>query len=353
MAVRAGGAKQQPDDGGLEHRDDDRGGNDQPEIGAHHRHVDGHADAHEEQRQQEAAERLDVGLELVPVVQFGEQNAGEEGAQRHRHAGLLHEQRRAQYDEQRGRRHHFARVGLRQQPEERIEQVLAGHDDERDGAHDPRHGAQFVDKSGRRAVGPGREQRQHREQRHHRHVLEQQDGEGALAVVLLELAALVQDLQRDGGRRHREREARDHGAAPAEQAAVVGDGADHQRRHRELRRAEAEDGAAHGDELAEFELEPDQEQQHHHAELGDRDDALGRSEGRDAVGTDDHAGDQVGYDGREAEASRNRHAQHRGREKHQSECQEAEFAVCLSHDPSAMMPLAIALRRAASLTWIA
>ena len=95
-----------------------------------------HADAHEEQRQQQAAERLDVGFELVPVVGFGEQHAGEERAERHRHAGLLHQQRGAEHDQERRRGHHLARAGLRQQPEERIEQIAAGDDDQRDGAGD-------------------------------------------------------------------------------------------------------------------------------------------------------------------------------------------------------------------------
>ena len=178
---------------------------------------------------------------------------------------------------------------------------------------------------------PRRQQRQRGEQRHHRHVLEQQDGEGALAVVLLKLAALLQDLQRDRGRRHGECEPRDHGAAPVEQAGVIGEGADRERGQRQLRGAEAEDGAAHGDEPAELEFEPDQEQQHHDAELGDRDDAFGRAERRDPVGADDDAGDQVGHDRGEAEPAGDRYAQHRGGEQHQSERQEAKFAVLLSH----------------------
>ena len=215
----AGDAKQQPDDRGLQHRHGDGGGEDEPEILAHHRHVDGHADAHEEQRQQQAAERLDVGLEFMPVVRLGEQHAGQERAERHRHAGLLHQQRGAQHHQQRRGGHHLARAGLRQQPEERIEQIAAGDDDHRDGADDPRHGAQAVHEPGRRALAALRQQRQRGEQRHDRHVLEQQDGEGALAVDLLELAALFENLQGDRGRRHGERDPRDRGAAPVEQSA--------------------------------------------------------------------------------------------------------------------------------------
>ena len=68
----------------------------------------------------------------------------------------------------------------------------------------------------RRRAGRG-EQRHQRQQRHDRHVLEQQDREGALAVGLLQVAALLQDAQRDRGGGEREREARDQRAAPVEQ----------------------------------------------------------------------------------------------------------------------------------------
>jgi len=45
---------------------------------------------------------------------------------------------------------------------------------------------------------------------------EQQNSKGALAVLLLELAAFFQDLQCDGGRRHRQRESGDDGSTPVD-----------------------------------------------------------------------------------------------------------------------------------------
>jgi hypothetical protein len=66
------------------------------------------------------------------------------------------------------------------------------------------------------AAASRREQGQHRQQRHDCHVLEQQDGKGTLAVVLLELTAFFQDLQRDGGRRHRQCEPDDDSPAPVD-----------------------------------------------------------------------------------------------------------------------------------------
>src|SRR3954467_10052260 len=69
--AHAGGVEQQPDDRRLEYGDDPGRDQNQPEIGAHDRQIDAHSDAHEEQGQQKAAERFDVGFQLVPIVGFG------------------------------------------------------------------------------------------------------------------------------------------------------------------------------------------------------------------------------------------------------------------------------------------
>ena len=66
------------------------------------------------------------------------------------------------------------------------------------------------------ALASGRGQGQQRQQGHDRHVLEQQDGKGTLAVVFLELTAFFQDLQRDGGRRHRQCEPDNDSPAPVD-----------------------------------------------------------------------------------------------------------------------------------------
>ena len=189
------------------------------QVRPHDLQVDGHADAHEEQREQQAAERLDVGFELVAVGRFREQHAGEERAERHRHADDLHQQRGAEHDQQRGRGHHLARAGPGEQAEERIEQIAPGEHQRGDRGGDQRGRACGLGHAQLRARLAGRgHQRHQREQRHDRHVLEQQDREGALAVVLLQVAALLQDAQRDRGGGEREREPGDQRAAPVEQA---------------------------------------------------------------------------------------------------------------------------------------
>ncbi len=267
----------------------------------------------------------------MPVVRFGEHHAGQECAERHRHAGLLHKEGCAQDHEQGGGGHHLARAGLGEQSEEWVEQVAPGDDDQCDRGGNRGDRAQAVAEAALHAIAFRGEQRQGGEQRHHRHILEQQDREGALPIILLELAALFQDLQCDRGRRHRERQAGDDGAAPVDQACGAGERADHDSGEAQLRHAQPENGAAHRDQPPQFELEPDQEQQHYHAELGNRNDALGCSECGEPRGADDDAGDEIGDDGRQSDAARDRHAQHRGREQHQSERQEAEFTVLLIH----------------------
>ena len=308
------------------------GADHQRKVGPHDLQVDGHADAHEEQREQQAAERLDVGFELMAVGRFGEQHAGKERAERHRHADDLHQQRGAEHDQQRGRGHHLARAGPRKQAEERIEQIAAREHQRGDRAGDQRGRARGLGHAHVRArFGARGHQRHQREQRHHRHVLEQQDREGALAVILLQMAALLQDAQRDRGGGERQRKAGDQRAAPVEQAGEQRQPRDGEPGDEHLRDAEAENVAPHGEQAVQLQFEPDQEQQHHHAELGDAEDALRSREKAEPVGADDHPDDQVGDDRGEPGEARERHADHQGGEQHEREAEEVDAGRMLVH----------------------
>jgi hypothetical protein len=94
-----------------------------------------------------------------------------------------------------------------------------------------------------------------------------------------------------------------------------------------LGRAEAEYCTAHRQQAPKFEFEPDQEQQHHDAQFGNRDDALGRCERCKPMGADDDAGHEISDDCGEAESACNRNAQHCGAQEHESEIQKAKFGV--------------------------
>ncbi len=331
IAMRvADGKEKTPYHHDLQHGDHQGGGDDQPEIGVDHRQIDRHADAHEEQREQQAAKRLDIGFELVTIVRLGEQHAGQEGAERHRHADGRHQRRRAEHEQQRRRRHHLARPGAGQQAEKRIEQIASGHHHGGDRSRDLRHRPDRIGKAPMR-IAAGREQRQQCQQRHHRHILEQQDGEGALAVTLLQVAALLENLEGDRGRRHGQRERRDDRAAPRRQAGGDDQSAENGGREQELRGAETEDRAPHRDQAGEFELEPDEEKQQHDAELRHRQDGLRLAQQCDPERADDDAGRQIGHDRGEPQEPRNRDAHDRRREQHERKQQEIDFVVGLVH----------------------
>ncbi len=97
-----------------------------------------------------------------------------------------------------------------------------------------------------------REQGQQRQERHHRHVLEQEHCESALAVSILQLSALFEDLQRDRGGRHGERKAGHGRAAPVEPEGRDRQRAEGERGEKKLSRAKAEYIAPQGEAAARF-----------------------------------------------------------------------------------------------------
>ena len=127
-------------------------------------------------------------------------------------------------------------------------------------------------------------------------------------------------------------------ASPATTRAAPVEPAGEQRKTRDgkpgdqnLRDAEAEDVLAHRKQAIELELEPDQEQQHHDAELGDGEDALRRREDAEAVRADDHAGDQIGDDRGEPREAGERHADHQSGEQHEREAEEVDAGRMMVH----------------------
>ncbi len=142
--------------------------------------VERHADADEEESEQEALERLDLRFDLVAVFRIGEQHAGEERAERHRDADEIHEPRRADHDQQRGRREHFGRAGARSRAEHRTQQIAAADDDDRD--RDDHAQRRERTRAGVRRRMRHRERRDQREDRDRGDVLEQQDREAEPAV---------------------------------------------------------------------------------------------------------------------------------------------------------------------------
>ena len=290
------------------------------------REVDRRADAEEEQPEQQTLERFEVGFEFVAVFAGRQHDAGDEGAECRRQADELHQQRDADDEQQRRRREGLAQAGPRDDAERGRHQPAAERDDAGDGAdrREPTRPAGPVRQRAcvrvgarrrRRGITAGHgQQRQHRQQRDHRDVLEQQHQERALAAARRQPALLLQRLQHDRGRRHRQDQARRQRRPPgdAEREAARGE---QQRGRDHLHAAAAEQRAAAAPQGARVEFEPDHEQHHDDAELRRvHDVGAGAAEEAEAERPDRDAGDQVAQYGAEPEPPRERHRDHGGGE---------------------------------------
>ena len=137
------------------------------------------------------------------------------------------------------------------------------------------------------------------------------DGDGPLAMRRVDLVPLVQRLHDHGRRRQDEARGADegHGRRDAERHGGPGQqqgGGD------DLRRAEAEDFLPQLPQLGRSHLQPDDEQEHDHAELGDVQDGLGVLDQAEGEGTDHHAGGQIAEDRAEAHALEDRNGDDAG-----------------------------------------
>ncbi len=200
----------------LDAHHDDHGEPDPPPAVQQVVRVDGHADGDEEETEEDAAEGLDVGLELVAEGGIGQHQPGKEGAHRHGKAGEFHERRGAEHDEKRRRRHHLARPRQREHAEERVEQIAPAEQKHRERADRLQDVARAA---GAELRAARRKYRHDGEERHDGEVLEEERRRRLLAVGGDEVAALGQRLHAEGRRRHRKAEADDDGGldAPAVQ----------------------------------------------------------------------------------------------------------------------------------------
>src|SRR3546814_3663976 len=64
-----------------------------------------HADGNEEQAEQQTFERLDIGMEFMAKLGFGQQYTREKRTERHRQSNRGHRQRGADHDQQRSEEH--------------------------------------------------------------------------------------------------------------------------------------------------------------------------------------------------------------------------------------------------------
>ena len=236
--------------------------------------IDVHADREEEDAQQQAAERVDHRLDGAAVLGLRQQQAGDEGAERHRQAGIGRDHARADRDQQGGGHEEFRIVGAGGQPEQRLQHEAADDGDDADGDH--RLGQRHDDAVDHRgALGASAERADQEQQRHHGKVLGEQDGETGAAGRRHHAALAGQQLHDDGGRGKRQADADDQrrsGRLAEPQRAET----DRQRRHDDLQAAQPEHQPAHGEQAAHRQFEADEEQQEDDAEVGDEGDLPSR-----------------------------------------------------------------------------
>jgi hypothetical protein len=230
------------------------------------RGVDEHADADEEQAQQQVAEGPDRRLDLVPELGLAEHHAGQEGPEGHRQAQRLRRRTGRQRDEEHRQREQLGRAPRRHAVEQRPQQPPADEEDEHEGQ------CRLGQRPGQCAADRGRprhgEHGYHHHERHRRHVLEHRHrhAEPGMAAMLLRL--LGELLADDGGRRLRKHRADDEGRC-RRQAGGPRDAAHRRGRQRHLCRAQPEHQMAQGVDLRQREVQPDREEQEHDAEFGD------------------------------------------------------------------------------------
>ena len=226
----------------------------------------------------------------MPEARFRQHHAGEEGAHRHRQPAQLHHQRGAEHHQQRGRRHHLARLRIGEHAEHRVEQPLSRCHQRRDGRERDADGEPARARAGLRRRR--RQERDQREQRHDRQVFEQQRRHQPLTLRGCDVAALLEDLHHDGGRREHEAHGGEerHHRGKSEQDADAGD---QRAAGGDLRHAEPEDLPSQAPQPRRLHLESDDEQEHHHAEFGDMQDRLRVGEQPQPERADHEPGRQV------------------------------------------------------------
>ena len=165
--------------------------------------IDVHADRKKEQAEQESLERIDGGLDRLAEFGLCQQQAGDEGAKRHREAGHGGGHAGCDDHEQRGGHEQVAHADGCDQTEQRPHHHAADDDDhaERDAR---RWRAPAARRAGNRAGFAGAENGDEKQERRHRQILRQQDRETGAACACLQPSLPGKHVDDDGGRRQRE-----------------------------------------------------------------------------------------------------------------------------------------------------
>ena len=264
-----------------------------------------HPDGDEEQRNEDVAERHELGERLVAVIRFRNDQTREERAQGEGCPGGGGAERGEGADENDRDQEELAAARF-QDRRERARHDRAGREDDAD--HDERRLAERQEQPHRTAGRLPGEERQHQHDRHHAEVLENEDTGRETAVRRVDLSGVRQDLQHDCGAGQRNQESEEQRYPPvAQQRETHGQRRQHREGH--LRKPADQNLTPHFPQAAERELDPDREQQHDHADLGEALHILRIGHKRERIGAQQNPGDDEAGQGGELEAMENQNDQ--------------------------------------------
>ena len=300
------------------------------------RGIEQHAHRHEEQHREGVLERQRVIAGLVAELGFGQDDAGEERAERERHA----EQRPTSRRRCRARSASTHSVNSSREPVRvtrfsshgttRVPTTSASATNTATLASVISSASQvFVDAGGAwtaLASPPSvvRQRGQHHQREHHRQVFDDQPADGDLAFRGLQRVALLERAQQHHRARHRQRQSEHEARAetPAEQvrhAGADGRGGD------DLRDRAGQRDVAHRHQVLDREVQADAEHQQDHADFRElvREARVADESRRERADAD--AGEQIADDGRDLEDVGHQTEQQCKHEADRQQCDERSF----------------------------
>mmetsp|Transcript_27608 Transcript_27608/g.83244 ORF Transcript_27608/g.83244 Transcript_27608/m.83244 type:complete len:596 (+) Transcript_27608:236-2023(+) len=261
-----------------------------------------HPQAHEEQRDEEVPDVLDLAVELGAVGERRQRDAGDEGRELHGQADEGQGREGAHEEAPRQRDHQHQLHGPRRVREDGWHHKLRVPQGDDDQGND--HAEREEDAQHLWALQVGLDGQHHDRP----NVLEDQDAHREAAGGGVHLRVLGEQLDDDHGRGDRAGHADVHRREVALPEGEAGDGLEphEDARHDdgaewELEQARADDDPAHLEELADVELEPDHEEQEDQAQGAELLDVREAVHDVHAVRADEHAANEVPEDQRQVD----------------------------------------------------
>ena len=294
-----------------------------------------HADGEEEDAEQQAAEGVDHRLDGAAILGFRQQETCDEGAERHRQSRDARDHAGSDCDQQ-GRRHEeFRIVAAGSQPEQRPQDQPSHQADHQDGRHGLQESGSDADPD--RSLTGAAQGANEQQERNHREVLGQQDGEAGAAGRAHHAALARQKLHHDRRRRQRKAGA-DHQGGGRRAAQPPSDRGEQHGGQHDLQAAQAEYEAPQRQQAAHRQLEADEEQQEDDAQIGDEADLLFAGDGEpvdrqrlvgpaaEPVGAEQRAHREISQDRTDLQARHNRRDDRRRTQNDQRVLENMNFA---------------------------